>query len=208
VVIPFGINTKVFKPHDQAESRARFGIPHDAIVLAFRWTPYFSVKGSDYIKRALEILKLDKPTYVLLFDAPHTYGLESLEEKYHFVDLGWVEDPYQVALALSAADLFLMPSIAESFGMMAVESMACGTPVIVFEGTSLPSVIDAPHGGIAVPYMDHGALAQAIKSVLNNSALRQSLVENGSRIVQQRYTLDAYVRRHLELYESLLSRPG
>jgi glycosyltransferase involved in cell wall biosynthesis len=205
VVIPFGINAKVFKPRDQAESRARFGIPHDANVLAFRWTPNFVLKGTSQIEKALHLLKPVKPLYLLTFD--DKCSISALKNKYHFIELGWVDDPRQIALALSAADLFLMPSIAESFGMMAVESMACGTPVIVFEGTSLPSVIDAPRGGIAVPYMDHEALAQAIKTLLNNGALRQSLVENGLRIVQQRYTLDSYVRRHLELYEGLLSRP-
>lgn len=203
-IIPFGINTAVFRPLDQTECRKRFGIPDDANVIAFRWTPHFVIKGSEYIKKTLEILKLDKPTYLLLFDAPHSYGLKSLQHVYQFIDLGWVGDPNQVALALSAADLFLMPSIAESFGMMALESMACGTPVIVFEGTSLASIIHAPHGGIAVPYKDHEALAEAIKLLLTNRALNHSLVEKGLKIVKQEYSLDLYVNRHIELYENLM----
>ena len=203
-LIPFGINTDVFRPLNQVECRSRFGIPGDANVIAFRWAPYFIVKGTSYIEKALDSLELDKPTYLLTFDAK--YGLDSLKNKYHLVELGWVDDRNLMAAALNAADIFLMPSIGEAFGMIAVEAMACGTPVIVFEGTSLPSVIHAPHGGIAVPYKDHEALAGAIKLLLEDRILHQTLVENGLKIVQQEYTLDLYVRRHLELYEKLMAK--
>jgi len=203
-LIPFGINTDVFRPLNQVECRSHFGIPGDANVIAFRWAPYFIVKGTNYIEKALDSLELDKPTYLLTFDAK--YGLDSLKNKYHLVELGWVDDRNLMAAALNAADIFLMPSIGEAFGMIAVEAMACGTPVIVFEGTSLPSVIHAPHGGIAVPYKDHAALAGAIKLLLEDRILHQTLVENGLKIVQQEYTLDLYVRRHLELYEKLMAK--
>jgi glycosyltransferase involved in cell wall biosynthesis len=202
-LIPFGINAEVFRPLNQVECRSRFGIPADANVIAFRWAPYFIVKGTSYIEKALDSLRLEKPTYLLTFDAK--YGLDSLKNKYHLVELGWVNDRNLMAAALNAADIFLMPSIAEAFGMIAVESMACGTPVIVFEGTSLPSVIRAPHGGIAVPYKDHKALAGAIKLLLEDRALHQTLVANGLKIVQQEYSLDLYVKRHLELYENLMA---
>jgi glycosyltransferase involved in cell wall biosynthesis len=203
-LIPFGINADVFRPLNQVECRSRFGIPGDANVIAFRWTPHFIVKGVSYIEKALDSLRLDKPTYLLTFDAQ--YALDSLRNRYHFVELGWVDDRNLMVAALNAADIFLMPSIAEAFGMIAVEAMACGTPVIVFEGTSLPSVIHAPHGGIAVPYKDHEALAGAIKLLLEDRTLHQTLVENGLKIVQQEYTLDLYVRRHLELYEKLMAK--
>jgi len=203
-LIPFGVDVEVFKPLDRAECRSRFGIPEDANVIAFRWTPHFLLKGTSYIEKALDSLTLEKPTYLLTFDA--RYELDALRDRYHFVELGWVDDRNLMVAALNAADIFLMPSIAEAFGMMAVESMACGTPVIVFEGTSLPSVIRAPHGGIAVPYQDHEALAGAIKLVLQDRDFHQSLVENGLKIVQDEYTLDRYVKRHLELYESLMAK--
>lgn len=204
-LIPFGIDNEIYKKQDKNESRRRLGIPSDANVLAFRWTPYFIVKGSEFIKRALEELNIKKNTYLILFDAPHTYGLDNLNDCYRFVDLGWVQDPRKVASALSAADIFLMPSIAESFGMMAIEAMACGTPVIVFEGTSLQSVIKSPNGGVAVPFKDHKALAKAITDLLKNSKRRQELSESGIRIVREEYTLENYVERHLELYKSIMN---
>jgi len=76
-----------------------------------------------------------------------------------------------------------------AFGMMAVESMACGTPVIVFDGTALPDVIHAPEGGISVPARDSKALADAITGLLKDEQRYAQLVENGLRIVREEYSL-------------------
>jgi glycosyltransferase involved in cell wall biosynthesis len=97
-----------------------------------------------------------------------------------------------------------MPSTAEAFGMMAVESMACGTPVIVFDGTALPDVIHAPEGGISVPARDSKALADAITGLLKDEQRYAQLVENGLRIVREEYSLEKYIQRHIELYKSIL----
>ena len=110
------------------------------------------------------------------------------------------------AVALSAADVFLMPSIQEAFGLMAVEAMACGTPVIVFEGTALPSVIRAPHGGLAVPARDSVALAGAIKRLLDDDDLRSELGGQARQIAEREYAFPLYIQRHLSLYEEVIER--
>ena len=71
-----------------------------------------------------------------------------------------------------AADLFVMPSPAEAFGMMAVEAMACGKPVIVFDGTSLPDITNTPRVGLPVPNSDVDALASAIRRLIENKQER------------------------------------
>ena len=98
-----------------------------------------------------------------------------------------------------------MPSIAEGFGLMAVESMACGTPVIVFEGTALPETIAAPDCGIAVPYKDSDALRQAIERLLRDPDLHRHLRENGLRHVAAKHSFEAYAKGYLRLYERLTS---
>jgi glycosyltransferase involved in cell wall biosynthesis len=203
-VIPFGIDVKVFGPRDKAACRKQLGIPPEAKVIAFRCTVgRFDYKGMEYIQRALELLDF-RDVYVLTFDEKR--GFDSLRERYHFVELGFVNDPNAVANALNAADIFLMPSTAEAFGMMAIESMACGTPVVVFDGTSLPDVIHSPKGGLAVPYKDSTALAKAVQMLFANRMLYEEIVAKGLEIVAKEYTVDLYVKRHLELYETLLSQ--
>lgn len=201
-IIPFGLDTQVFRPLDKKACKQAFGIPEDSFVVAFRSVPFSPFKGVEYIEKALLNLSSKKPIYIITLDA---VGLvPNLDKKFKIIELGWVNER-SIAAALSAADLFLMPSIAETFGMMAVESMACGTPVIVFEGTALPSVIQAPRGGIAVPSKDWEALKEAIETLIENIELYGNLVRNGLEIVNEEYTIEKYVARHLDLYNQLIA---
>jgi glycosyltransferase involved in cell wall biosynthesis len=178
------------------------GLPRDAQVIAFRSVQHGrNFKGMEYIEAALQRYKPAKETWLLTFEGKG--GLDSLRGKYKFLELGWIEDTGAIAEALNAADLFLMPSIAEAFGLMAIESMACGTPVIVFEGTALPQTIDAPDCGIAVPYKDSVALAQAISQALGDTDLYRRLRENGLRHVAAKHSFETYAEGYLRLYERL-----
>lgn len=203
-LIPFGIDRGIFRPQEKGACRQKLGIPVQARVVGLRWTPWNLLKGTDYAVQALEKLPSGLVTHIICFDSTSDMGLGSLSGKYEFVHLGWVDREEKIATALNAADVFIMPSLAETFGMMAVESMACGTPVIVFENTSLPEVVRSPHSGLAVPYKDSVALAKAICEVIRNSQLRESLAGNGLELVAREYTLETYFRRHVELYNSLL----
>jgi len=200
-LIPFGVDTGVFRPLDREKCRDLLGIPQENHVLAFRAKTSI-YKGSQYLEEALALYHPSRETTLLIIEEKE--GMPEIRLKYSRVELGWVSDQYLIAQALSAADVFIMPSIAESFGMMAVEAMACGTPVICFEGTSIPEVIHAPRGGLAVPYKDCGALAYAIGLLLADQCLRESLGRNGVEIVREQYTVDLYVKRHIDFYQSIL----
>lgn len=201
-VIPFGLDRSVFRPRDKEVCRERFGIPADSHVLLFRSIPFrHSYKGTQYVEEALRRFKPIKPTYLITLDDGG--GLDSIRGKYHFIELGWVDDRQTLIDALSAADLLLMPSIAEAFGLTAVEAMACGTPAVVFADTALADVVKAPRAGIVVPYEDAAALGDAIQRAMEDDSMRTALAEEGQRVVDREYTIDRYVERHLELYRSL-----
>jgi len=202
-VIPFGLDRRDYKPLDKKACKQALGIPEDHFAVAFRAVPYSPFKGVEYIEKALLNLSSSKPICLITFDS---VGLvPNLARKFRIAELGWVNEPAKIAWALNAADVFLMPSIAEAFGLMAVESMACGTPVIVFEGTALPSVIQTPRGGIAVPSKDWKALKEALEALIKDTEFYESLVRNGLEIVSEEYTIDKYVGRHLDLYDQLIA---
>jgi glycosyltransferase involved in cell wall biosynthesis len=199
--IHYGIDRNYYL-RDKKACRALLDIPGDVDVIAFRSVPYSrNFKGTEYILKALENYIPKRETYLLTFEGKD--GLSSLREKYKFVELGWLSDTNKMAIALNAADIFLMPSIAESFGLMAVEAMACGTPSIVFEGTALPKTVNAPYCGIAVPYKDTDALTAAIKLLLYDVAYRMRLKANGLAYVQANHTFEAYGDNYLALYQKL-----
>lgn len=203
-IIPFGLDTREFNPLDKRACKQALGIPEDCFAVAFRAAPYSPFKGVEYIEEALLNLASNRPICLITFDS---IGLiPNLAKKFKIVELGWVNESSRIAQALNAADVFLMPSIAEAFGMMAVESMACGTPVIVFEGTALPSVIQAPRGGIAVPSKDWQALKEALEVLIKDPEFHRNLVKNGLEIVSEEYTIDKYVARHLDLYHQMIAR--
>ncbi|MDH5637192.1 MAG: glycosyltransferase, partial [Nitrospinota bacterium] len=201
-MIPYATETSIFRPMDKELCRLRFGIPKEADVISFRSVPHRrNFKGHDHIVDALLKYKPKKETYLLTFE--WLGGLEVLKDKYKIVDIGWTTCEEMVAEGLNAADLFLMPSTAEGFGLMAIESLACGTPVIVFEGTALPQTIRAPKGGLAVP-QNHEALAEAIKTLLEDNALRRKMGEYGIELAREEHNANDYIQRHLDLYDRLI----
>lgn len=203
--IPFGIDLNVFKQRDRAECRRKLGIDPDQNVIAFRNVAMKSdrFKGRRWLLEALKIYEPKKPTCLLIFENGKDF--EVLSPKYKVITPGWL-DGSELAAALSAADIFLMPSIQEAFGLMAVEAMACGIPVVVFEGTSLPGVIRAPEGGLAVPTRDSAALAGAVKLLLENDNLRKKIGNQARSIAEHEYAFPLYIQRHIKIYEAVIER--
>jgi glycosyltransferase involved in cell wall biosynthesis len=132
--------------------------------------------------------------------------LDEFSEKFQVIDLGWVNDLNLMTNALNAADIFLMPSVAEAFGMMAMEAMACGKPVIVFEGTSLPEIVFAPEGGIAVTKGDVDALFVALELLINNPEKRKMLGDSALKIAKHHYDINSHIAKMLELYTEVIAR--
>jgi glycosyltransferase involved in cell wall biosynthesis len=206
-VIPYGLDLNTWRRLDRSACRARLGIPAEAKVIAFRMPRggrQRELKGIPCLLEALERLQAPEPTYLLALE--DTVRLADLTRKYRIIELGWIEDESRLVEALTAADVFLMPSLAEAFGLMAVEAMACGTAAIVSDDSALPEAVRAPEAGLVVPPRDAEALAQAIGHLLNNDTLRTTMGMAGRRIVESEYSFDRYVQRHLELYESLAKR--
>ncbi len=200
--IPFGLDLGIFYPRDKKMSKRKLGIPEGSKVISFRAQRNSPHKGTEYILDAMEQIHYQENIYLLLFEDDQLQ--RGLGEKFKVIGLSWVEDQERVADALSASDLFLSPSVAEAFGVMPIEAMACGTPVIVFDGTALPDVINAPRGGVVVPYKDSAALAREIDRLLTDMDAWNDYRRNALDFVQKEYPLEKYVHNHLSYYESLL----
>ncbi len=101
----------------------------------------------------------------------------------------------------SMAKLFLFPSTYEGFGLPPLEAMACGTPVVVSEASSLPEVIG--DCGIYVNPYDHLSIAKGLEKGLQDQSLREKLIERGLQHVE-RFKWEAMVEHTINIYRRVL----
>jgi glycosyltransferase involved in cell wall biosynthesis len=193
--IPFGVDLSRFAPRDPAAARSALGVRPGHVVVTVRgYTSPF--KGVEELARALESVKVP----ICLISLHDVGGFDQLIGRHQVIGLDWSDDEDRIIQAYSAADFFAMPSTAEAFGMMAIEAMACGKPVIVFEGTSLPEVTFAPECGLAVPMRDVAALATAVEHLANNESDRLARGRQARALSEQHYSAELYADRLATLY--------
>ncbi|MGH9331146.1 MAG: N-acetyl-alpha-D-glucosaminyl L-malate synthase BshA [Vicinamibacterales bacterium] len=106
---------------------------------------------------------------------------------------------------LSVSDLFLLPSAQESFGLAALEAMACGVPVVASRVGGLPEVITDAVDGFLRPVDDIEAMAQIAVAVLTDSALHRGIAEQAVRTVRERFCLERVVPMYEEYYRTVLN---
>lgn len=127
--------------------------------------------------------------------------LDSLGLQKHTVFVGYVEDKDLPSL-YRMAELFVFPTLYEGFGFPPLEAMACGTPVITSNTSSLPEVVG--DAALCVSPHDAKAIADAMDAVLTSSAVRDELVQKGLAR-SALFTWERSARDTVALYEQLLS---
>lgn len=201
--IPFGIDLDKFRPRDVDAARDRLGILPGSLVICLRAfnSPY---KGLPHFMAALKKLRVQQPLCLITFHEKNHF--DSYIGQHQIIDLGWTDSEQDTIDAYTATDFFVMPSTAEAFGMMAIEAMACGKPVICFEGTSLPEVVFAPESGLAVPMGDVDALAEAMNRWIADEGERRRRGDRAREIAERHYDIRLQADRVAALYAAVLER--
>ena len=205
-VIPYGIPTGQFYASDSgrvAQIRAQYG---SRLIISVGRLIYY--KGFEYLIRAMA--KVDG-RLLIIGDGPLRESLQAEAEALGVSDkvvfLGEIQNEETVPY-YHAADLFALASTArsEAFGIVQIEAMACGKPVV---NTRLDSGVPfvSLHGetGLTVPPGDADALASAINLLLDDADLRAQYGKAARRRAEQEFSLDRMVGRTLELYEKVMS---
>jgi glycosyltransferase involved in cell wall biosynthesis len=104
---------------------------------------------------------------------------------------------------MKAADLFVLPSVAEAFGLVLAEALYLGVPVVASRVGGIPEIVTDGEDGVLVPPGDPLALAQAIGAVLGDSSLRARHAGAGRAKVVERFDFRLMVRAYEDAYESL-----
>ena len=221
-IIPPGVDTHHFYPIPQDEAKEAIGIPVKDRMALFvgRIEP---LKGLDTLVRAMAIVKKTCTT----FRCPHYLAviggdpeedpeemsaemvrIQSLSQELGLDDMiiflgkrGQTTLPYYYA----AAEVVVMPSRYESFGMVALEAMACGTPVIASRVGGLAHLIQDGETGYFIPPQDPHALAEKLRLVFIDSELRTRLGTQAAKYAQG-FRWESITAQMLEVYQDLVGR--
>ena len=223
-VIPCGVDPEVFHPVRQADAREKLARDQCERLILFVGR-IEQIKGIDVLLRAMALLFFRRPdlrSEVCLLvvggaldpgdEAPETEKILELRRLVHEhrmeanVSFVGSRDQEDLALYYAAADVCAVPSLTESFGLVALEAMACGTPVVGTRVGGLQTVITDGESGLLVPAGDYEALAEAIARVLTDARLRMHLA-HGARDRAEHFTWRRVGDRIVELYERVLARP-
>ncbi len=208
-VIPNGIDPLDLAPVDDLASlRARFADPTEKLVLLIGRLVY--EKGFQIALEALPrvIARLDGVRFLVAGSGTHEAELKAqardLGLDRHGSFLGWIGDDVLRSL-YRIADLCVVPSIYEPFGLVALEAMASGCPCIVADTGGLREVVPNDDVGLRFRSRDPRSLAQMMEWVLANPALRFRLVTEASAHVA-RFDWSDVARRTGELYDAVAAR--
>ncbi|MEF9997857.1 MAG: glycosyltransferase [Lachnospiraceae bacterium] len=202
-IIPFGINSGLFHEKTKEECREEMQLKDQALIIGFRVDDN-DIKGCKYIWDMLRKLKYKKELYIA------TIGTgtipKDIRDTYKIISWGWTNAKEEIIKFHLICDVFLMPSLAESFGVMAIEAMAAESTVICFKDTVVEEITRAPKCGIAVEYASSEAILGAMYRLLENQEELLLRGKLGREIVEQHYNMENYINQHISLYEEIMDR--
>ena len=207
-VIPNFLDCSLHHRVEAAELRARLAPERHAVVIHV--SNYRPVKRIPAVIEVFARIRRSLPsTLVLVGDGPElTHGMEIARDLGIGNDVKAVGEQGDVRSFLSAADLFLLPSATESFGLAALEAMACEVPVIASRVGGLPEVIESGVSGFLYEPDDLDAMAAAAVSLLTDPEAHRRIGAGGRNLVQSRYCSDRIVPQYERFYREILDRPA
>lgn len=201
--IPFGLDLNVFKCQANLEFRKHYKIPPEDVIIGFRST-VGTFKGLELLTELVDKLSDFRGISIVTFQEKGL--LDKYKNKLNIIDLGWIEDDIQISEIYNSIDIFIMPSYAETFGMMAIEVMACGRALIIMRGTALefitkPQISDV----VCFEYGNSNELFEKTIHLINNPELRESIGRKSRLVVEQFYSENNYLSEIVSAYNKVIS---
>jgi glycosyltransferase involved in cell wall biosynthesis len=199
---PFGIDTEVFRPRPELNARDILGIDKDTFVVAARSTDD-ARKGFKELVQAIEQVRKTGRKVLLL--CVQKQGLVAKYSKeVESIELPWTNDLTNLVTFYEAADLFAMPSSVESFGMMALEAMSSGAPVITVGNSAASEVTECPELEVHLDDLV-GQIANRITWALDNRVQLRELGVRARVRAEANFSLGDYLGNLKNMYEQVAS---
>ncbi|MBO0779590.1 MAG: glycosyltransferase [Ktedonobacteraceae bacterium] len=207
-VIPCGVDLTLFQPHSKQAARTQLGLDPQRSVLLFagRLDPF---KGPDLLLRAAALMQEDAQVLIVggkLSGDKDVRALRQLASELRIrerVSFLGARPQQEMPQFYSAADVTVIPSYHETFGLAAVESLACGTPVVATRAGGLTTVVRHGETGFLVPRCP-GFFAERLDTLLRDNELLASM-QGASRASVAQFSWEHVAARVRELYEEVSS---
>jgi N-acetyl-alpha-D-glucosaminyl L-malate synthase BshA len=205
-VVPNFIEPERFERAVEVGGATRWAKPGEKIIV--------HVSNFRPVKRVMDVLRVfhrvreKLPVHLLLVgDGPDRAQVERYCRECDTCDvITFIGNLALVEEVLAGADLFLLPSETESFGLAALEALSCEVPVIATNVGGLPEVVDHGKTGYLFPVGDIDAMAAAAVELLEDDARRTEFGREARRQAVERFNEDAIVERYRDVYRRTLER--
>jgi N-acetyl-alpha-D-glucosaminyl L-malate synthase BshA len=199
------LDTKRFRRRFDSNLRQSYAANHEKVII--HMSNFRTVKRVPTVIDIFNLLSKQLPSQLLLVgDGPEMVQVKekvtalNLNNRVHFV--GQQED---IVPILSISDLMLLPSERESFGLAALEALACGVPVVASNVGGLPEVVPNGIAGFLADYDDVATMSKQAITILSQDSLLQKMKLAGRTWVESSFSADYWVNCYEDLYYSMLA---
>ncbi|MCJ7559409.1 glycosyltransferase family 4 protein [Candidatus Bathyarchaeota archaeon] len=209
VMVPNGVNTHVYEgieKEDLKSFRSRFALPEEKIVLFVGRLVY--EKGVHVlINAAPKVLEKVNAKFIIVGSGYMKEQLlnivRSMKLEHKVLFAGFLDEETLLKLQ-KCADVSVVPSLFEPFGIVALEAMAAKSPVVVSDTGGLSEIVDHDSTGVKVYPNNPDSLAWGITKILLDESYKNHIVENAYRKVQEKYDWEKIAQQTKRIYESVL----
>ena len=204
-IIPNGLDTTVFAPVPKDEARNSLQIdPAERVVLFSAESLSDRRKGGAYMQAAINRLAETEQNLTVLMVGENGSNID-MPASVRTRVTGRIDDDRALAKIYSAADVFVLPTLAENLPNVALESMACGTPPVIFDVGGCSDAVRHMETGYLAKYANDEDLARGISLLLNDDELRVRLSRRSREVATSEYNIELQAQRFLSLYQQLTS---
>ncbi len=200
-LVPYGIDSSIYKLRDKAAAKKSLGLAGNKKVILFVAYLVDNIrKGYSLLTEAIKLINKDE--YVVCTvgaKTPDTSAFNDME----VLQLGYIEDEQLLSTAYNAADMFVIPSLADNLPNTVLESLMCGTPVIAFPVGGIPDMVQDGENGLLCKDLTASSLAA---SIMQFKEYEHSFIpEKISSEACKKYDEKVQVNAYLKIYNSLLN---